>query len=86
MKIAKFRRIDDEIIGWDVICKEQPADNYIRITEYVDVDFVPLPNEQIVPDQVKVLKEEKEKESARHVTAMARLDERISKLLAITQQ
>ena len=85
VKIAIFKRAES---GWESYADEryEKSKNYIRITEYVEVDFIPLRAEQTIPKEVAYLREKQDQESVRHVTAMAKLDERISKLLAITHE
>jgi hypothetical protein len=60
--------------------------NYIRMTEFVEVEFPELPPEETVQLQIDALEREREKEITRHLLAVADIDERKSKLLAITHE
>ena len=82
MKIAKYA---DEG-GWESIDKKGWIDEsprYIRTTEYVEVEFVPLPKEDVVPKQVKALENAKAEARAKFQVAINAIDEKIAKLLAI---
>lgn len=60
-------------------------DDYIRLSEIVDVEFVDLPKEEVVPKQVKQIDEKISEARAKFQTAINLLEEQKSKLLAITQ-
>ena len=59
MKIAQFQRIGDP--SWIAVFDARPdgsdpcTENYVRITEYVDVDFPPRAPEEIVPAQLAAI-------------------------------
>ena len=59
---------------------------YVRQTEYVDVDFPDRDKAEIVPEQVAMLEVVKEKLHAAYVQKSAEIDEKIAKLMAITHQ
>ena len=65
MKIAKFQRIGDT--NWFAVFEPHAdgsdpcTENYVRLSEYVDVDFPPRAPEEIVPAQLAAIdKAEKE--------------------------
>lgn len=59
MKIAKFQRVGDP--GWLAIFEPHAdgsdpcTDTYIRVSEYVEIDFPPRAPEEIVPAQLAAL-------------------------------
>ena len=59
---------------------------YVRQSEYLDLDFPERDQAEIVPEQVAMLETAKEKLKSRYVESVAQIDEKISKLLAITHQ
>lgn len=59
---------------------------YVRQTEYLDLDFPERDKAEVVPEQVGVLKNVKYKLREQFLIKEAELDERISKLLAITHE
>lgn len=59
---------------------------YVRVSEVVEIEFVRLPNEVVVPRQVKQLDSEIEKVRAQMGRQINLLEEQKSKLLAITQE
>ena len=85
MKIAEFKSLEFE---WTTFADESYEDysGYFRLTEYVDVEFVPLPAEVTVPIEIAALEKIKEKAAKKHAGIIATIDDRISKLLAITHQ
>ena len=60
--------------------------NWIRLTEFVEIEFPELPAEEVVGLQLGALKKEQDAETERHARALADIEERKAKLLAITQQ
>jgi len=89
MKIATYKRIDD-VGGWECIEEVrdfmEDSDRWVRITEPVEVEFTMLPPENTVQKQVDGLNKQKEKARIKHLREMGVLDEKISKLQAITYE
>ena len=87
MKIALYKSIETgteyENEVSDFI---EESDNYVRTTEIVDIEFVRLPDINIVPLQVAGLERAKKAADIAHQVVIKTIDEKISKLLAITDQ
>jgi len=85
MKIARFR-----LHGADHIQEyheHMDDDNdWIRLTEVVEVDFIDLPKEVIVPAQVAYIDIKIKEARAGFGRALAKLEEEKSKLLALTHE
>jgi hypothetical protein len=64
----------------------EKSSGYIRMTEPLDVEFTRLPAEETLDAEVGALEREREKIVAEKTAAIARIDDRISKLRAITHQ
>ncbi len=62
---------------------EEDSD-YVRLTEVAEVEFTDLPKETVVPKQVALLDAKIEDARAKFHEAISILEERKSKLLAIT--
>ena len=85
-KLAVFLGdIGNEIIGDDT-WEDYNDGEYVRQTEYVDVDFPDRDKAEIVPEQVARLEDMKETLQTVYLQKQAEIDEKISKLLAITHQ
>ena len=84
-KVAEYK---DLKYGYNTIsddgldrCKE-----YVRVSEFADVTFQPLPAEVTVPAEIEALEKTKEAASLAFLKIAKGIDDRISKLLAITHQ
>lgn len=85
-RIAIFQgAAGNEIIG-DESWTDYNDGEYVRQTEYLDLDFPDRDKSEIVPEQVALLKTAKDKLRERFLRSEAEIDERISKLLAITHE
>jgi len=77
-------------LGTEMIGDETWVDyndgEYVRQSEYIDIQFVPRDQSEIVPEQVSMLKTAKEKLHEQYLEKTAQIDEKIAKLLAITHQ
>lgn len=84
-RIALFKHIE---FGYETSCSEhmEDSDKYVRISEYVNVEFPELSGDDQIAGQVRKLDELRDKEVAEHVQRLAAIDERKSRLLAITHQ
>lgn len=65
---------------------EKYSQNYVRISEYVDVEFPPLQDEHVVRQQVEKLDAIADRITDDYRNKIAEIQERKSKLLAITHQ
>ena len=87
MKIALYKSVEygyeQEFEATEHI---EDGKSYISSSEIVDVEFVRLPDEQVVPLQVEALEKAKDAADIAHFAVIKTIDERISKLLAITDQ
>ncbi len=84
MKIAKFKCIEH---GFESIDSEQieRLDGYVRLTKYIDVEFVSLEHNCIAEKEANILKGVKKKIQADVQVKLNEIDRRISELLALPQ-
>lgn len=82
MKVAIFKSME---YGGEHVADElfENVKGYVRISEYVDVDFPTLEDEAIVGAQIEALDEVAEQATEKYRRTMAGIEERKSKLLAI---
>ena len=59
-------------------------DDYVIVSEIVEVEFPELSVETVVSGKLEVLKRQEEKETERHAEALHMIEEARSKLLALT--
>lgn len=73
-------------LNFDAVCEEGMERNaeYIRISEYVDVEFQPISDEPVVNNHVRALKSMKTEIQAATQVKLNSIDEKIGKLLALT--
>jgi len=87
MKIALYKNI---VYGgemeWEVNEYREKDTDYVRISEIADVEFVRLPESKTVPLQVQALKKAKDAADIAHLAVIKTIDDKIGKLLAITNQ
>lgn len=85
MKIAKFKSLD---CGYETVHTNglDGSDSYVRISEYVDVEFPPLPNDELIQGAVVALDRKREQVSEEFTRKLADIDRQKSELLAITHQ
>ena len=87
MKIALFKSIE---YGWTMPAAQHDdgsdphLGSYVRITEYVDVDFPPRAPEEIVPAQLAAIDRAEQDARAKFQLQLNELAERRAKLLALT--
>jgi|GEM_PF-5965127 len=82
MKLALFKNIeyDFEIVSTDV---SEGHQEYVRVSEYVDVDFPRLDGPDVVLQQIERLREQKKRIQAGTEAELNRIDQRIGDLLAL---
>ena len=83
MRIALFKNTE---FGFDSIGGKylEAGSNYVRTSEYVEVEFPPRMADEVVQDQVKALDAERQLVIAKYVKTLANIDERKARLLALT--
>ncbi len=84
MKIAKFKSIEH---GFESIDSEsiEKLNGYVRMTKYVDVEFVSLKYNCIAEKEANILKDVRKKVQADAQVKLNEIDRRISELLALPQ-
>lgn len=78
-KIALFRYLDQDYITTGTEDLEACSDTYLRISEFVEIDFPPLTSgrEQVI----NVLEQRREKAEQEHARRLAEIDRQKSELL-----
>jgi len=82
MKIAIFKNPTDDFTAVKTEDMEKYTD-FIRISEYLDVDFVMLPDKDVVGKQVAALEQEKQDIQANTQLKLNTIDQKIGELLAL---
>lgn len=87
MKIALYKDLQYDFTGLcEVSDWQEKKTDKVRLTEPVEVEFTYLPPAAIVPQEVAALEAAKEEASNKYHRVVATIDEKISKLLAITHE
>jgi len=84
MKIAIFRNIQydfESTLGETM----EGDDDYIRLTEYVDIEFVRLDNSDVAAREIAILNGVKKNIQAQAELKLGEIDRRIGDLLALPQ-
>ena len=87
MKIALYKHL--EYGGSDPHVADdwaESSEEYLRLTNIVDVDFVEVSKDETVPKEIDYLRNEIKKADALHGIAIEKIETKISKLLAITHE
>lgn len=82
MKIAMFRNIECGFKTIDHKSLESLGD-YIRLTEYVDVEFKSLDHGDVVAKEIAILRDVKKKIQAQTELKLQSVDQKIGDLLAL---
>ena len=85
MKIALYEMSGSSMV-WEASEWREEDPDTIRTTEVVDVEFVDLPDEVVVPKKVKAIDDKIEAARAKFGQAIQLLEDEKSKLLAITHE
>lgn len=85
MRVAVFRSLPYDFEGVEEADHED-MDDYVRITEYVDIQFTELSAEEVVPASIEKYNKMKASVDEQHLKAVATIDEKIALLRAITHQ
>lgn len=89
MKYAQFK---DPKFGYITIVAREDNDldrpflSDVRVSEWVDVNFPPLPQEDVVRGHLDALDAEQRKLVAEHLAALQKIAEARAKLLSLTQE
>ena len=85
MKVAIFKNLEHNFtcVNDDGL---EGCESYVRLSEYVDVDFPLLSNEDVVAKQVDALEEAKKNIQAQTERKLTEIDRQIGELLALPQQ
>jgi len=92
MRIALYKSVENSIVSVDNAGTEdkprwiETGGSYIRVSEYVEVEFTDLPPEETVSQEVAALNQAGEDLRAKYLNAKAQIDVKISKLMAITHE
>ena len=90
MKIAKFQRIGspDWLAVWEM--REDGSDplpdSYVRVSEYLDIDFPTRPAAEIVPAQIAALDKAEAELRAKFSEKLHEIAEQRAKLLCLTHE
>lgn len=86
MKIAKFKRLGEhgggEYYG-EEDCFMERLDNYVRITEYAEVEFKPLNSDVVVQKQLDALAGAEKELRNRFQQALSSIEQERANLLAL---
>lgn len=88
MKIAKFQRIGspDWFAVWEVRAdgSDPMPDSYVRVSEYLDINFPSRPAEEIIPAQIAALDAAEAELRAKFQEKLHEIAEQRAKLKALT--
>jgi hypothetical protein len=82
MRIAAFRYIGMDVVTTGTEHLESYSDSYVRISEYVDVDFPPISAEDEVQRQTAALSKLREKVELDYTTKIAEIEKQQAQLAA----
>lgn len=85
MKVAEFQSID---CGYKTVATDSldGSEHYIRISEYVDVEFPQLSGDEHIQGAVAALDRQRDRVVEELSRKLAEIDQRKKELLAITYQ
>lgn len=76
--------------GWDTVLHTEVGNTdytlsgYCRLSEWVEIEWIPLPFEEVRNGQINALEQEKEEIVNEYGRKLANIEERLSKLKALT--
>src|SRR6185437_13081041 len=91
VKYAKFAVLDSEV-GCQIVLERADGDEdrtltgYVRLTEWVTIDFPPRASEEVVPEQLAVLDLAEKELRLKFETKLHELAEQRAKLLCLTHE
>lgn len=85
MKVALYKDVQ---AGWETVSGADLEDckNYVRISEFVDVEFPRLKDEETVRKQLAALDEVRAEVSRKFAAALREIDARKASLQALTHE
>ncbi len=92
MRIAMYKNLKNNFtLINDAGSPDDPSwindhNSYIRLTTYQEVEFIDLPPEETVPQEINALNEAKTNAHNQYLVIAASIDDKISKLQAITHE
>lgn len=90
MKVAKYRSIGrypyETVWHWDESVGEPNHEGYVRLSEWVEVEFPPLRDKQVVEDEIVKLNAKAAEIRANLGLQIAAIEARKAELLCITDQ
>lgn len=78
------KTVHGAITTWDQLYENHFPDDYVRLTEYVEVDYPDLPADSIIATQLDQLQAMENEINLKAATALAEVQRRRQELLAIT--
>lgn len=87
MKLAVFKNIElGSLHGWETVGTDnyEQVDRYIRVSEYVDVEFPPLKGEEVVQKQLTALDKAEGELRGRFQAALNQIEQQRQELRALT--
>jgi hypothetical protein len=84
-RLALFKNVE---YGWVFASEESrnEADDYIRITEYVEVDFTELPLNDVINSQIESLDKAAEEMGKKYMEGLESIKRKKAELLSLTVQ
>jgi hypothetical protein len=89
MKYAQFK---DMKFGWiNVVGRhesdlERPYCDTVRVSEWIEIDFPPLPDNEVVPQQLAALDRKQQELVREHLAALQKIADQRAKLLCLTHE
>jgi len=89
MRVATFTHLGSSYLCvWQesMMRKDGALPGYVRISEWVDVDFPPRAQAEVVPEELAQIEEKAQELKSDFAKKMGALEERRAQLLAITDE
>ncbi len=86
MKVAKFKNVEYDNI--EIVSDEsrEKWENYVRTSEYIDVEFTDRKQSEVINEQVAALDKVAEELGNKYMEGLAEIKQRKEELLALTVQ
>jgi len=84
MKIAEFKSLEHGFICVADNSLEE-CTNFVRLSEYVEVEFTKLPNECVIRPQIEALETQRTELQAKTQLQLTDIDRKINELTALPQ-